>query len=609
MSQATAAPSMFSVFRNRRFALMWTAQLVSTIGSSLTDLAAAIFVFNVTHSALNVGLTLMVTAIPTLFVGLFAGVFVDRFDRKRILQASDLLRGLLVLSIPFLVVDSQNIAILYVVLFLAAVVRQFFDPAWESILPEIASEEELSRANSFLSISSFGSTAVGFAAAGFLTGINPHIPFVIDAATFLFSLLCVSLVKLPKHAAAPDESTSPRVIVANLREGARTLWQIPLLRSLLAAGALVNLSFGLWNVLLLPMAIRALNATEAEYGLQEGLTSVGFAVAALLMAKFLDRLPEVEWMAASIVGMGVFGVLYGLAPNIQIAIVIVMITGFLNAPFGIARRTLMQRSIPRAMRGRVFSAFFVTRDVLFLIGMAGAGLADLFDVRVLVVIASVVLIGAGVLHAVLPGLRRPSTEWRRALQLLGTAPHAPTLAQGRAATMLDFDRLTDVLPELGSLAMSRRTAFLHGATFHRADRGMAVIKRGDTDKSAFFVLAGKAVAGVPQDGGSYRALSSMGPGDFFGEIAAITGSARTANVVAEDDLELIQVPGPTVTSLLEVPAMEQLIQSKLSERLTRTADADLVRLAGLNQGDLRDLRRRRTSTRRAPAEPAASASS
>src|SRR5690242_7067323 len=214
-------------------------------------------------------------------------------------------------------------------------------------------------------------------------------------------------------------------------------------------------------------------------------------------------------LTASIVGMGIFGVLDGLAPNIQIAIVIVMITGFLNAPFGIARRTLMQRNIPRAMRGRVFSAFFVTRDVLFLIGMAGAGLADIFDVRALVVIASAVLIGAGVLHAVLPGLRRVATEWRRALQLLGSAPHAPTLAEGRAATMLDFDRLTDVLPEIGGLAMTRRTAFLTGATFHRADRGMAIVKVGDKGDSAFFVLGGKAVAGVPQDGGSYRALSAM----------------------------------------------------------------------------------------------------
>jgi MFS family permease len=609
MAQATATPSMFSVFRNRRFALLWTAQLVSTIGSSLTDLAAAIFVFNVTHSALNVGLTLMVTAIPTLFVGLFAGVFVDRFDRKRILQASDLLRGLLVLTIPFLVVDTGNIAVLYVTLFLAAVVRQFFDPAWESVLPEIASEEELARANSFLSISSFGSTAVGFAAAGILAGVDIHLPFFIDAATFLFSFVCVSFVRLPKHGEASEESTSVGAVISNLKSGARTLWELPILRSLLIAALPVNLSFGLWNVLLLPMAIRALNATEAEYGLQEGLTSVGFAIAALVMAKYLDRLPEIEWMTIAIIGMGIFGVAYGLAPNIQVAIVIVMITGFLNAPFGIARRTLLQRNIPRAMRGRVFSAFFVTRDVTFLIGMAGAGLADFFDVRALVVAASAVLIGAGVLHAVLPGLRRPATEWRRALQLLGTAPMAPSLAAGRPATMLDYDRLIDVLPELGTLAMTRRSAFLNGATFHRAARGTAVVKQGDRSDSAFFVLGGNAVAGAPEADGTYQALSSMGPGDFFGEIAAITGSPRTANVIADDDLELVQVPGTTVKGLLEVPAMEQVIRSKLSERLTRTANADLIRLAGLDQRDLRDLRRRTSRNATSGAEPASAVGS
>jgi MFS family permease len=604
MTQAAATPSMFSVFRNRRFALLWTAQLVSTIGSSLTDLAAAIYVYRVTGSALNVGLTLMVTAIPTLFVGLFAGVFVDRFDRKRILQASDLLRGLLVLTIPFLVVDTGNILVLYVILFCAAIVRQFFDPAWESVLPEIASEEELARANSFLSISSFGSTAVGFAAAGFLAGVDIHLPFFIDAATFLFSFGCVTLVRLPKHADTADDSTSVRVIVANLRDGVRTLGQIPLLRSLLVAGMFVNVSFGLWNVLLLPMAIRALNATEAEYGLQEGLTSVGFAIAALLMAKYLDRLPEIEWMTAAIVGMGIFGVLYGLAPNIQIAIVFVMISGFLNAPFGIARRTLMQRNIPRAMRGRVFSAFFVTRDVLFLIGMAGAGLADIFPVRDLVVAASIVLMGAGVLHAVLPGLRRPATEWRHALQLLRTAPAAPTLAAGRAATMLDLDRLIDVLPELGTLAMPRRSAFLQGATVHRADAGTAIMKQGDPGDSAYFVLGGKAVAGVPETSG-YRALSTMGPGDLFGEIAVLTGSPRTANIVAEEPMELVRVAGPTFKSLMNVPALEQLINSKLTERLTRTANADLVRLGGLDQRDLRDLRRRRTRRRESATEPAA----
>jgi len=84
---------MFGIFKKRDFSLMWTAQLVSTIGSSLTDLAAAILVFRVTHSALSVGLTLLVTALPTLFVGLFAGVFVDRWPIKPTLITSDLIRA------------------------------------------------------------------------------------------------------------------------------------------------------------------------------------------------------------------------------------------------------------------------------------------------------------------------------------------------------------------------------------------------------------------------------------------------------------------------------------------------------------------------------------
>ena len=156
---------MFAVFRKRNFRLMWSAEFTSVVGSSLTDLAAGILVFRLTDSAFMVGLTLMVTAIPTLFVGLFAGVFVDRFDRKRIMLSSDLLRGLIVLSIP-LGVAQFGLIWLYVALFCAATVRQFFDPAWESVVPEIASDEELAAANSFLSISSFGSTAAGSPSPG-----------------------------------------------------------------------------------------------------------------------------------------------------------------------------------------------------------------------------------------------------------------------------------------------------------------------------------------------------------------------------------------------------------------------------------------------------------
>jgi MFS transporter, DHA3 family, macrolide efflux protein len=584
---------MFDIFRKRDFRYLWTAQLVSTIGSSLTDLAAAILVFRVTHSALNVGLVLMVTAIPTLVFGLVAGVFVDRFDRKKILLAADLIRGGLVILIPT-AVDTFGLPGLYGIIFLAASVRQFFDPAWESVLPEIASEEELAKANSFLSISSFGSTAVGFAAAGLLSSLEPDkitIPFYIDAGTFFFSFLCVLAVRLPKQGQA--EQTTIGVVFSNLRDGVRILWGIPVLRSLLIAGLPVFLSFGFWNVMLLPMAIKVLGGTEFEYGLQEGLTSIGFVAGALLMARYIDRLAEGAWMVLSMFGMGIFGVLYGLSPNIWVAILMVMMTGFLNAPSGIARRTILQKNTPRAMRGRVFSAFFVARDVVFLIGMAGAGLADIFDPRMLIVLASVVLIGAGFLHQVLPGIGRPAEEWHRSIRLLRTAPSAPVIGAGRQATMLDLDKLIDVLPELGALAINRRTAFLSDSKVAKASAGEAILKVGDPPESAFFVISGNALAGIPE-GEEYRSLSSMGPGDFFGEIGAITGSPRTANVVATDDLEVLEVTSATLKSLLELPEMNALINSKMMERLARTSSAaDFGRLSRLDQNDLADLRRRR----------------
>jgi CRP-like cAMP-binding protein len=106
-------------------------------------------------------------------------------------------------------------------------------------------------------------------------------------------------------------------------------------------------------------------------------------------------------------------------------------------------------------------------------------------------------------------------------------------------------------------------------------------------------MSGSAVAGIPE-ADEYRSLSTMGPGDFFGEIGAITGQHRTANVVATGELEVLEVSASALKSLLDVPEMSSLINSKMTERLERTAASpEFPRLQRLDQTDLRDLRRRR----------------
>ncbi len=288
-SAAASTPSMFAVFRKRDFTFLWLSQLISSIGSSLTDLAAGILIYRQTGSALSVGLMLMATALPALFFGLVAGVFVDRYDRKKIMIEACLLRFVLVAAIPLAV--SFNILLLYVIVFVNSAIAQFFDPAQESVIPDVADDEELAAANSFLSISSFGSTAIGFSAAGLLASLaSIEIAFYVDALTFLVCAVLIFLVAVKPT--ENGEDTSVAVVIDGLRDGFRYMTASPILRNSFLSGIPAYFSFGLWNVLLLPFAITVLMATEFEYGLQEGLTSLGFVVGSLLMAKITDRLRE-----------------------------------------------------------------------------------------------------------------------------------------------------------------------------------------------------------------------------------------------------------------------------------------------------------------------------
>ena len=584
---ARVSVSPFSVFRNRNFSLMWSGQLVSTMGSALTSLAASIYVYRLTNSALSVGLMLMATAAPSLLVGLFAGVFVDRYDRKKIMITADVIRAVLVFMIPFLV--PLNVAWLYVMVVLTSAIGQFFDPAHESVLPEVASDEELAAANSLIAISSFGATAVGFAASGLIaSAADISWAFYLDAVSFIFSALCIYRIRIKPYAA--EEETSVAIVLNNLQAGVHQLLNTPILRSLLTAQVPVFLAFGLSNALLLPFALRALGATEFEYGLQEGLTSIGFVIGSLLMASIFDRMREGLWIGISYLGMALAGIVYSFLHSIPLAILVVTISGFFNAPSAIGRRLVVQRNTPREMRGRVNSVFFVMRDVLFLVGMGAAGLADTIDVRLMYLAGALILLVGGILVMVLPGLRQEGAEWQQALGFLRAARSAPGLGTGRAALPADFDLLVGLFPSLSGLTVKERQGLVRQARVQEVPEGTTILRRGETGDAAYFILVGKVVAGLTSEGGDYRSLETMTAGDLFGEIAALTGAARSADVVATDASTLLQVPAEALRGLMSKPALGAIILAKMTERLNRSSLSELPRFAGYDQQVMRDLR-------------------
>ena len=146
------------------------------------------------------------------------------------------------------------------------------------------------------------------------------------------------------------------------------------------------------------------------------------------------------------------------------------------------------------------------------------------------------------------------------------------------------------LPSFDGLGESELRALLDHAVLRTVPKNTIVVSEGDETDAVFFILSGRAVAGIAQADGAYRSLSSMTAGDFFGEIAALTGAPRTANVVADQPLTLLQVPADVLRKLMARPALSQLFLAKMSERLGRTSINDLPRFAGPDQKDVRELR-------------------
>ena len=188
-----------------------------------------------------------------------------------------------------------------------------------------------------------------------------------------------------------------------------------------------------------------------------------------------------------------------------------------------------------------------------------------------------------------PGIGQPAVEWVRSLNLLRRAAQAPSLEMGRAATLANMDRLVGRLPSLSSLSLEKRKGLLKDMRYIEAPEGTAIIRQGETSDAAYFILDGGTIAGRDENGRE-RVLEVHAPGDFFGEIAALTGIPRTANVVTNQQSCLLRVPAVTLRKMSKHPEVNRVFLSKMTERMLRMEMIEMPKRNVLDQQVLRDLR-------------------
>ena len=158
---------------------------------------------------------------------------------------------------------------------------------------------------------------------------------------------------------------------------------------------------------------------------------------------------------------------------------------------------------------------------------------------------------------------------------------APERMVRRPATLQDLDRLERHLSELKSAPVEARRDILAQATVCEVKAGDVVLRQGETEDKAFFILRGRVVV-KREEGGRFRITRSVGPGEQFGEISALAGSPRTATAVAEEPALLLCLSADALRKLMKISAMNKIIRSRMSERLMIT-DRALMTLRSIVQ--------------------------
>jgi MFS family permease len=399
---------VLTVLRQRDFALLWSAGLVSYTGNWMLGIALPVAVYELTGSPLATGGVLVANKLAALVLGSIAGVFVDRWDRKRTMVIAALIQALILL--PLLAVDSNNrVWIVYVVAAGLSAVGQFFRPAENALLPRLVGQEHLVPANALNALNDNLSRLAGPALGGLvMVWIGLDGVVAVDAASFLVAAGMIASIATrtePERDPQPDAGTVTRTGAAVWHEwlaGLRLVWRHPVLRVVFAVFAIASLGEGVMQTAFWAYVDQALDGGSREAGLLLSAQAIGGFVGVAVVGGWGRARPPLSLLGWGSIGLGLCDLMVFNYPafvsGIWLGLVFMAIGGLPGTAFTTGYVSALQAETDDAYRGRVFGALFATSALFMIGGAAIAGLATerLGPVTVLTIDA-LGYIGGGVL--------------------------------------------------------------------------------------------------------------------------------------------------------------------------------------------------------------------
>ncbi|MGH9815640.1 MAG: MFS transporter [Candidatus Acidiferrales bacterium] len=357
------------VLRNRRFLVIWLAQLVSSFGDWLALVALfSLVTFRWDAPADHVSGLLLSFVLPVAFLGPLAGVFVDRWNLKRTMITSDLLRGVLAASLAF----ASELWQVYALIFLLSVVSTFFSPAQATMVPLVVRKEELLVANSLNSQTMHLTKVLGPAAAGALVAwAGERACLLLDAFSFVVSAALLARLT----AARPPAQAGPgiRSVLEHLAEGFRFLWRHRALRFVVTAMIAAIFAIGAFDALIAVYVRDIIGGGSGMFGALISVVGAGTIFGSLAVGRFAQHAPRVLTVVGGIFGLGLGIGLLALAGKSWAALGASLWVGATVAAVLVPSQTLTQEETPAALLGRVSSTSMSLLTVSQLVAIAVAG--------------------------------------------------------------------------------------------------------------------------------------------------------------------------------------------------------------------------------------------
>lgn len=367
-----------------KFVLIWFGQLISTIGSYMSEFALTLWAWELTGSATALALVGFFSLLPRIFISLFAGIIVDRGNRKHLMMLGDAIAASSTLAILILHLSGQ-LAIWH--LYLAASLNGGFGQiqklAYSTSITLLVSPQNYTRANSMNSAVHYGSNIVAPALAGVLypiIGLGGILP--IDLGTFIVAIATLVWVQIPQPDGVWREQREHgrRGKVSKLgvwwREvtfGIRYTWQRPGLRSLLIVTALFWFAHDLGGAIDEPMILARSDGNSQVVGAIFSAAGIGGVTGAVVLSAWGGTKQRVKGMLAGFMGAGIAKTVFGLGQSLRVWLP-AQFCSSLNFPLlGSSETALWMEATPPELQGRVFAANSLVLELVSAIATLIAG--------------------------------------------------------------------------------------------------------------------------------------------------------------------------------------------------------------------------------------------